>query len=165
MASLAISTTLTLSLLLLLLTLCAGQVNPGSFDISAQQGWDKFVKDAATATGGTPINIDEFVTRVNKNMNNSGNEDPEPDPELLQDLKNFNGRSGSTVSNPFASEMSSQPPAAVENLAKAKMIGSTNGGSSAPASNAAVNGASPVQAVGGLLLLLLPPVFAAYFVL
>ncbi|KAH0463888.1 hypothetical protein IEQ34_006674 [Dendrobium chrysotoxum] len=164
MATLAISTTLTLSLLLLLLTLGAGQVNPGSYDISAEQGWDKFVKDAAKATGGTPINMDEFVTRVNNNMNKS--RDEEPDPELLQELKNLNGRDGSTVSNPFASEMSSEPPAAVNNLAKAKMIGSSNGGSLAPASNAALNGAMPVQAVGGLLLLLLlPPVFSAYYVL
>ncbi|KAI0515616.1 hypothetical protein KFK09_008281 [Dendrobium nobile] len=163
MATLAISTALTLSLLLLLLTLASGQVNPGSFDISAQQGWDQFVKDAAKATGGTPINMDEFVTRLNNNMNKT--EDKEPDPDLLQELRNLNGRDGSTVANPFASEMSSLPPAAADNLAKAKMIGSTNGGSSAPASNPAVNGAMPVRAVGGLLLVVLPPVFSAYFVL
>lgn len=165
MASLLLSAALTLSLLL---TSAYAQNNPaGSYDITAEKGWDNFVKEAAKGTGGTPINMDEFVTRVNNNINKGGDEGA--DPDLMAELKSLDDRKGldtvpsAATLNSSNSDAEIQPStAAMDDLATAKMIASANGGSLAP-EKADSNGAFSAKAVGVVCGLL--PVFAACFVL
>ncbi|PKU75985.1 Choline monooxygenase, chloroplastic [Dendrobium catenatum] len=85
--TISICTTLALSLFL---TFTLAQVNTDSYDKLAELGLNNFVNEVSNRTGGTPLHINEFVTRDNNNLN--GGEAEVVDQKLIKGLKNFNVR-------------------------------------------------------------------------